>query len=135
MDDTKINKNYPWLFAYFQHGQKFEISHQISSNFSNIPTLMPFARDISAWTYLYGRNILYYFKKKSTFSYFRRISRFVCEKSEASLHPKKRKDIFIPPNVFPRKICLPSKYRATSYNRILNVTLSLSFSLSTSLLR
>lgn len=90
---------------------------------------MPFARDISAWTYLYGRNILYYFKKRSTFSYFRRISRFVCEKSEASLHPKKRKDIFIPPNVFPRKICLPSKYRATSYNRILNVTLSLSFSL------
>lgn len=90
---------------------------------------MPFARDISAWTYLYGRNILYYFKKKSTFSYFRRISRFVCEKSEASLHPKKRKDIFIPPNVFPRKICLPSKYRETSYNRILNVTLSLSLSL------
>lgn len=87
---------------------------------------MPFARDISAWTYLYGRNILYYFKKKSTFSYFRRISRFVCEKSEASLHPKKRKDIFIPPNVFPRKICLPSKYRNVVQSNFKRYSLSLS---------
>lgn len=61
---------------------------------------MPFARDISAWTYLYGRNILYYFKKKVHF-HILDVSRVLyAKKVKLPFTQKKRKDIFIPPTFF-----------------------------------
>lgn len=74
--------------------------------------------------------IYYTISKKKVHFHILDVSRVLyAKKVKLPFTQKKRKDIFIPPNVFPRKICLPSKYRATSYNRILNVTLSLSLSL------
>lgn len=62
---------------------------------------MPFARDISAWTYLYGRNILYYFKKKSTFSYFRDVSRVLyAKKVKLPSTQKKGKTFLYRPTFF-----------------------------------
>lgn len=57
--------------------------------------------------------------------------RFVREK--ASLRPKKGKTfLYHIPNIFPRKICLPSnaKYRATTSSRIIEFQASVSLSLS-----
>lgn len=74
--------------------------------------------------------IYYTISKKKVHFHILDVSRVLyAKKVKLPFTQKKRKDIFIPPNVFPRKICLPSKYRNVVQSNFKRYSLSFSLSL------
>lgn len=79
-----------------------------------------------------GRNIRYYFKKKKVHFHILDVSCVLYAKKLPSTQKKGKTFLYHIPNIFPRKICLPSnaKYRATTSSRIIEFQASVSLSLS-----